>query len=154
MIRLFLVFIVIYVAFTAISFNYAKAFKIKNRIIDFVEQNEIIDLNNYFAKGNGKNLSKLDEILESANYNKECKNGDGTINNGAGELNGYCYRGIVLTPVNKTDKYIEYQINTYADWNLGVLNKLLALGGQSKNSNQIVNGAWEITGEAKVVLRK
>ena len=31
---------------------------------------------------------------------------------------------------------------------------LLALGGQSQNSKNIVNGAWEITGEAKVVIRK
>ena len=117
MIRLLLVFIVIYVAFAAISFNYAKAFKIKNRIIDYVEQNEIIDLNNFFVKGNGKNLSELDEILDSANYNKECKNSNGIIDNGAGEADSYCYRGIVITPKNRTDKYIEYEI-----YNLDQLN--------------------------------
>ena len=157
MIRLFLVFIVIYVAFTAISLNYAKAFKIKNRIIDFVEQNEIIDIKNYFAQGSGKNLLALDKILDDANYNKECKNGNGIIDNVDGEPDGYCYRGIVIQPINNTndtDRYVEYQIYTYADWNLGTLNMLLALGGQSKNSRNVVNGAWEITGEAKVVIRK
>ena len=45
MIRLFLVFIVIYVAFTAVSLNYAKAFRIKNEIISFIEENEITSLN-------------------------------------------------------------------------------------------------------------
>ena len=44
MIRLMLVFVFIFVAFTAISLNYAKAFRIKNKVIDFVEQEEIMDL--------------------------------------------------------------------------------------------------------------
>ena len=35
MFRLMLVFIVIYVAFTAISFKYAKSFRVKNSVIDF-----------------------------------------------------------------------------------------------------------------------
>ena len=39
MVRLFLVFIVIYVAFTAVSLNYAKAFRLKNKLIDYVEEN-------------------------------------------------------------------------------------------------------------------
>ena len=159
MIRLLLVFIVIYVAFAAISLNYAKAFRIKNQIIDFVETNEITDLNQYFSKANGKNLSGLNKILDNANYNKECKNGNGIIKTEEGIQDGYCYRGIVIKEIKPQDKamkdkYIIYEINTYADWNLGSLNMILALGGQSKNSKNIVNGAWEITGEAKIVKRK
>ena len=42
--NLLLVFIFIFVAFSAVSLNYAKAFKLKNDIIDFIETNEIIDL--------------------------------------------------------------------------------------------------------------
>lgn len=154
MIRLFLVFIVIYVAFSAISLNYAKAFRIKNQVIDFVEEKDITDLGTFFGKANGKNLSDLDKILDKNNYNKECKNGNGIIDNGPGEPNGYCYRGIVIQQIGSTDRYAIYQINTYADWNLGSLNMILSLGGQSQNSRNIVNGAWEITGEAKVVKRK
>ena len=67
MIRLFLVFIFIFVAFAAVSLNYAKAFKLKNSVIDFVEKEEIIDLNNI-------NLDNFDnEVLKNSNYNITCQ---------------------------------------------------------------------------------
>ena len=41
MIKLFLVFIIIYVGFTAVALNYAKAFKAKNIVVEYLENNEI-----------------------------------------------------------------------------------------------------------------
>ena len=41
MIRLMMVFIVVYVGFGAISLNYAKTFRLKNKIIDIIEQESI-----------------------------------------------------------------------------------------------------------------
>lgn len=153
MIRLMLVFIFIYVTFTAISLNYAKAFRIKNKVIDFVEQEEILNLN-ALSQGNGAKLQKLDKILTSAKYNKECTNGNGLIRREPGMSQAYCYRGIIIEKESETDRTIVYNVYTYADWNLGTLNMLLALGGQSQNSKNIVNGAWEIAGQAKVTKRK
>ena len=155
MIRLMLVFVFIFVAFTAISLNYAKAFRIKNRIIDFVEQEEILSLDDLFKRGNGNKLKKLDKILDNANYNKECTGVgiNGQITSEAGESIGYCYRGIVIEEAEVIDKTIKYNVYTYADWNLGTLNMILALGGQSPNSKYVINGSWEITGTAKVVKR-
>ena len=43
MIRLFLVFIFIYIMFSAVSLNYAKAFRLKNSVIDYLEKNEILE---------------------------------------------------------------------------------------------------------------
>ena len=149
MIRLLLVFIVIYVAFTAISLNYAKAFRIKNKVIDFVEQEQLLSINDLDA-GNGKKLAKLDDILDTANYNKTCTNGNGIITKAAGESPAYCYRGIVIEQTEVKQSSVTYNIYTYADWNLGTLNMILALGGESQNSRNIVNGAWEISGQAKV----
>lgn len=40
MIKLMLIFLVIYVCFIAIALNYAKAFKAKNGIIDYIERYE------------------------------------------------------------------------------------------------------------------
>ena len=60
MIRLFLVFIFIYMFFTAIALNYAKAFKVKNRIIDYLEDNEIMDLNGQ----NASEYDKMDKFIE------------------------------------------------------------------------------------------
>jgi len=153
MIRLLLVFIVIYVAFTAISLNYAKAFRVKNKVIDFVEKNEITNLDSFFSTGNGNNVSKLDNLLESANYHQTCKNGDG-LKYEEGQKPGYCYKGIFIKPIRTQDNIIYYEINTAADWNLKSLNMILSLGGRKQNSEDVINGSWIITGEAKVNVRK
>ena len=47
--NLLLVFIFIYVAVTAVSLNYAKAFRAKNAVIDFIEQKEVTDLDKMFG---------------------------------------------------------------------------------------------------------
>ena len=161
MFNLFIIFIFIYVAFAAVSLNYAKAFRLKNSLINFVEENEIIDLSH---KNFDKHLDELDEILDNANYNKTCDsiNETETVTNIDGRAAKYCYRGILIERVSTAkeekiagtnSKLIEYKITTYADWNLGVLNKLLALNGQKDNSQAMINGSWQITGEAQVVDR-
>jgi len=158
MIRFLLVFLFIFVAFSAIQLNYAKAFKLKNKVIDFVETNEVIDLNSTYFKQ--KLDTELKQILEEANYNKKCNNGNGQIISEEGFTSGYCYNGIVIIQKEipqphpgTTSKIINYQIETYVDWNLGILNRVLALGGQKENSQSYVTGGWKIVGEAKVVAR-
>lgn len=158
MIRLFLVFIFIYVAFAAVSLNYAKGFKIKNQVIDFIEENEIIDLGG--PNFNNK-LDDLGKILDDANYNNTCE----SINKAEGskkennQVIEYCYRGIVITKESQvkhpgTDaEDINYKISVHVDWNIGVLNKILVLGGQKENSQESANGSWTIVGKAKVVKR-
>ena len=158
MIRLFLVFIFIYVAFAAVSLNYAKAFRIKNKVIDFIEKNEIIDLGS--SNFNNK-LDELEKILDNANYNITCE----SINKTEGprkennKVEEYCYRGIVIEVENRekhrgTDaEDINYKISVHVDWNLGALNKILLLGGQKEDSQGTISGGWTIVGEANVVKR-
>ena len=155
MIRLMLVFVFIFVAFTAISLNYAKAFRIKNKIIDFVEQEEIMDLDEIFISASNSRIEKLNKILNDAKYNKECQKVDenGQIFREAMDGKAYCYRGIIIEQSNMINNTIVYNVYTYADWNLGALNLILALGGRSRNSEHVVNGSWEISGEARVVKR-
>ena len=155
--NLLLVFIFIYVAFTAVSLNYAKAFRVKNSVIDFIEQSEIKDLDDYFGKSMAtKDKTKLDNILTDASYNKTCTTNDEITTT---EGTGYCYNGIIILKdreekIEGTDsKIVYYKVKTYADWNLGALNKLLALAGKGEDSDTIVNGTWVINGEAKVVVK-
>lgn len=158
MIELFIVFIFIYVAFSAVSLNYAKAFRLKNSIISFVEEKEIIDLS---ESGMNSKLADLDLILQNANYNKTCD----AIGYTEGEIKendkavGYCHNGIVIKQISSNQiegtnsRLIKYEITTAANWNLGILNKLLVLGGRQENSDRGVVGFWKIKGEAEVVLR-
>ena len=153
MFNLLLVFIFIYVAFAAVSLNYAKAFKLKNSIISFIEENEIIDYRDINSN------EEFNAILENANYKKECNNGNGIIRSVEGFDIGYCYNGILLmseeTKIAGTNSSeINYQVMTFADWNLGALNKLLALAGKNANKQQYVDGTWTIKGTAKVIANK
>ena len=156
MTNLMLVFIFIYVAFTAVSLNYAKAYRVKNSIIDFIEENEIIEFNSSNFRDK---LGELDMILQNASYHKTCNEGNGNLVSTEGKIEGYCYNGIVILKDREeivegtNSKNIYYKVLTYADWNLGALNKILALGGRREDSEPVVSGTWEITGEAKVVKK-
>lgn len=145
MMRLMLAFIVIFVAFSAISLNYAKAFRVKNQIIDVVEQTEIQDINDISSQFN-----RIKAITNNADYNVNCNNE--FITNDAGQNIGICYNGIVISIDKKrsNNEYIYYNVITYGGWNLGVLNMLLALSGDSQDSQEPMRGAWAISGEAKV----
>ena len=68
MIRLMLVFIVIYVAFAAISLNYAKAFRIKNKVISYIEENDIQSFVPLFTAADDSQLNDLSNML---NYHRE-----------------------------------------------------------------------------------
>jgi len=156
MFNLFIVFIFIFVAFSAVSLTYAKAFKLKNSLISYIEEKEIISLN----LDNNK-LEGIDKILEDASYHKTCDSinkNEGINSSGEGLINEYCHNGVVIRIKEEYPKKIEgttsdlivYEIITYADWNLGVMNKLLALSGRTGEG---INGFWTIKGEAKVVAR-
>lgn len=156
-INLLLVFIFIYVTFTAVSLTYAKAFQIKNKVIDFIEQNEITSLDEGYLSSK---LAQLDSIIASANYNVACEDintEDGKVTDATGAVTGYCYKGIKINMIeNKTIEgtevsKIKYQITTGVTWNLGTLNKILVIGGESENSRGTVIGTWKITGEAVVI---
>jgi len=62
MIKLVLVFIIIYVSFMAVAVNYAKAFRVKNQIINILEQNQ------YSGPGDSKTLNLVERYLASAHY--------------------------------------------------------------------------------------
>ena len=156
MFNLFIVFIFIFIAFSAVSLTYAKAFRLKNSLISYVEEQEIISLNLDSDK-----LEEIDKILKGAGYYKTCDSIgtiEGKSESAEGNITEYCHNGIVIRIKGgepqkiegTTSKLIVYEIITFADWNLGVLNKLLALSGRTGKG---VNGFWTIKGEAQVVAR-
>ena len=154
MIKLFLVFIFIYVGFTAIALNYAKAFRVKNKIIDFIETNEIADLKAYIEEGSGANAGQLNKILKDANYTVSCRTTTGLNTNTVVETSdGFCYYGVLFSRVSgtsKSDKYVYYKVTTAVDWNLGVLNLILSFGGRPSDEDPLV-GTWKISGETRII---
>ena len=162
MIRLMLVFIVIYVAFAALSLNYAKAFKIKNSVISYIEENDIQDFGALFNSGESNKLNGLAEILDSYHYGVSCPDGKEGLINGNDHLapKRYCYHGVIIEEKtntvidgNKSNEIIKYDVSTFASWNLNFMNRILMLSGQNPNAKDVINGSWEINGEATVVKR-
>ena len=157
MLNLFLVFIFIYVAFSAVSLTYAKAFRVKNKVIDFIETNEIVSLST--TSFTTKLEEELKPILNSLGYNVACEGENGPVDKTGTTVNSYCYEGVTIeiqetqTIAGTTSKIIKYNVYTKANWNLGALNKILALGGKKQNSEDPITGTWTITGEAKVVSK-
>ena len=65
MIYVLLVFLAVYITFIAVAFNYARAFRVKNKVIDIIEQNEgIRDYND-----TGDVLGQIDTYLREVSYN-------------------------------------------------------------------------------------
>ena len=164
-----LVFIFIYVAVTAVSLNYAKAFRVKNAVIDFVEQREVTDLNTIFEPSvSSEDRDKLVTKLSNLSYYVTCEQigmtqtlAEQYQNNAADPYSSdkYCYNGVVFEEKSRetlsgtTSEIVHYEVTTYAYWNLGALNKLLALAGSGENSESPLMGVWAVRGDAKVVVK-
>ncbi|MGM9875634.1 MAG: hypothetical protein ACI310_00160 [Bacilli bacterium] len=123
MIKLMLIFLAIYIAFIAVALNYAKAFRVKNKIIDIIEQNEGIKQSDYIDTKEGSVIGDINTYLNSVSYYVNLTNIPANNNNNTLHCykNGYCieeYTG----PVNDgvTSKY--YKVTTYININFPFFN--------------------------------
>ena len=172
MLKLFIVFIFIYVFFIAIALNYAKAFKVKNKIIEYIETNEIVDLDNMSAKS----YEELEEFIRTEVYgdlkyhyssdtNNYCRNNDDSVcfpgitisGNTTGDIMSYndtrFFLGKKQSSVGsgntEVQVYAKYYIVTVAvPWEIGFLNKILELNNQS---GEVGTGSWTISGETRLI---
>lgn len=164
MIKIFLVFIFIYICFTSIALNYAKAFKVKNEVIEYLEKNEITDLKNmnasemqemedYFEK---QILSKLNYKVNEDNfcdYITYDPNTDYCNNIGIVILNKGAAPDTQDVPLSVSEGTY-HTVHTYIGWSTGFLKPLLALNGNNNENQAAVDGYWTISGETRVIVRK
>lgn len=136
MIKLVLVFIVIYVAFMAVAVNYAKAFRVKNNVINILEQSQ------YQL---GDDISEIDSYLSGVPYNlngntdvsSKCGSGTefGSKNgNSVLTMNGVCITQLGDVSNNK----IYYRVTSYISIEFPFFNIFMTL---------------PISGETKVIAR-
>lgn len=151
MVQILLVFIIIFVGFISISINYGKAFRVKNYVIDYLEENEISSLN---LSANAK-LELKTAIEEMAVKNKYVDSNSNICNQIEQTNKMICINGIVIEENSSVRKhgveYVYYTVNTYIGYNLGFFNSLLSLGRNKSTSS--INGYFRISGESKVIVR-
>lgn len=156
MIMIFLVFIMVYISFTAVALSYAKAFKVKNAVIDFLEEWEVDGLENIRADKMAEFESFIDsEIVGNKNYNMSgdrdfCKN-----NSKKGMLCSPVGIVISQSEADERTKGHYYTVYTYVGWDIGFFSKLAALNGNKKDPEVgDVTGTWKISGQTRLIVNK
>ena len=105
-IKLMLIFLMLYVSFMCVALSYARAFRVKNRIINIIEQHE------GYVMGQTTEIDrKIDEYLAGAGYHityDEVKNVSS-----CGELqgHGYCVVQMANNPTYyKVETYMVFKV--------------------------------------------
>ena len=132
MLKLALVFIIIYVSFMAIALNYAKAFRVKNGVINIIEQY------NFSGNRDTDTINRINTYLEKSNYNYGKDALKNYCNNSAGPgTDDYIFteRGACIIPRTRedtTDRY--YEILTFIHIQLPFLgiNFTVPIKGETK----------------------
>ena len=125
-IKLFLVFLATYIIFIGIALNFARAFRVKNNLIDIIEQNEGINNMDYVNVDNGV-IGKIEARLRSVGYNLtgkvqavDCKLAFNIPVNETDENlhfynRGYCIRPSGVMPIDEDIDAEYYQVATFVD---------------------------------------
>lgn len=124
MIKLALIFIIIYVSFMAVAINYAKAFRVKNGVINIVEQYQ------YSGSPTDTAIQKIDDYLADIGYD---------YSSSKSQLQGHCSggnfidRGVCIVNKGDTDNPY-YKVTTYIYIELPFfqINMTIPISGETK----------------------
>ena len=148
MIKLFIVFIIIYVGFTAVALNYAKAFKAKNIVIEYLENNEISSLDMPAAEEIKFRKYVELEVVDKLGYvfPNRLKNCNSKTTK--------CFEdiGIKIEQRNSSSKNklgVYYRVTTYFGFQLPSFDRLFAISGRSGGDD--LAGVWTIVGETRPI---
>ena len=124
-IKLALIFIIIYVSFMAVAINYAKAFRVKNGVINILEQYQ------YSGVANDPALEQVHTYLNSVPYHygdnvnilNHCQNQGGNLTE-----DGAC----IVTKGSEESRY--YRVITYIsiDFPFFQLHMIIPISGETK----------------------
>lgn len=123
MIKLGLIFLVVYISIMAAAINYAKAFRVKNQIINIVEQQQ------FEGPTDQKTITKIDDYLASVAYNFSGQNSlESKCKSLAGDDKEYTYteRGACIITNGTIGKFGNssryYKVVTFIDININFFN--------------------------------
>lgn len=124
MIKLLLIFIVIYISFMAVAVNYAKTFRVKNQLINILEQTQY--------DGRPSTIEAIDDYLASVPYNlgtndavqAKCKKEENSV---------FTERGVCIVPKG-TSASRYYKVIAYMsiDFPLFNIHMIVPISGETK----------------------
>ena len=169
MLMIFLVFIFVYISFTAVSLSYARAFKVKNAVISYLEESEIKSLKDMSATQLQDFENFIDqEIIGNSNYDmsrynicRDYPTEDGksrTKTDDNNKIIGRCLKvGIQIDESEQDDRTggYYYTVTTFLGWDIGFLSKLASLNGNGSDPDGgRVAGTWKISGQTRLIVNK
>lgn len=131
MIKLVLVFIVIYITFMGVAIEYAKVFRVKNQVINMLEQSQ-------YKIGDTSVEDKIDTYLSSVPYNRAGTIGvENKCNNSITENNSYKYitRGVCIEQFvddNAVNAHFKVTVYISIDFPFFGINMTLPISGETK----------------------
>ena len=138
MIYVLIVFLAVYIVFVAVAFNYARAFRVKDKIMDIIEQNEgISDFSNTSGEI-GQIESYLNKISYRVNGISESNcNGFDYIN----EDRGYCIAKIDQNSSidGITSSYYKVRTFVYIEFPFLKLKFTIPVNGETRRIERINN---------------
>lgn len=139
MIKLLLIFLAVYAIFIAIAINYAKAFRVKNKILDIIEQNEGIDPTN----NSDRAKIQINEYMNSISYNVINGNSDivARVNN---DCSGYSFidttRGYCIEEKEEGTDASYYKVRTFVTINIPLIRNLsftIPISGETRKIEKV-----------------
>ena len=133
--QVILAFVLLINGYMAYSVNYTRAFRVKNQIINIIEQ--------YEGPENDEGKAKINQYVRTMNYDvskklKKKKRGEGFTC----FQEGWCYRGTNVSTADadgdRTGTY--YTVVTFVNIDIPVINNLIGLGN-----------FLEVTGETRTI---
>ena len=137
MIYVLIIFLSVYIVFVAVAFNYARAFRVKNKVLDIIEQNEGIDNTEWTDQSGviGKINTYLGQMSYYVDLNKISNNNNDNLHC---YKKGYCIEEYSL---NSTDEInsVYYKVTTYVKIDLQVfrLNFTIPITGETRKIERI-----------------
>lgn len=117
-IKLMLIFLILYVSFICVALNYARAFRVKNRIINIVEQYE-----GYCGNTREKIADEINSYLASTGYSvseSAVENVKGDCLNDMGR--GYCIYSNISNFSDECTARNIYTVETYMIFTIPIIN--------------------------------
>lgn len=155
MIRIFLIFILVYILLTAVALNYAKAYRAKELIVAYLENNEIFDIGSMPAEDQNEMEEYFEKVLvHQLGYVTPLDPEDCSSEAGR-EV--YCFSpGIKLERVEKPNYAnklgVYYKVTTFYRYDIGFL-RAIKTADNSELDTTSDFGKWEISGETRPIVR-
>lgn len=137
--QLIIVFMLVFVAFLALTLNYTKAFKMKNEVLTIIEKYEGL------TTGDKGSIAIINNYLQSNGYSatKACPKGSygvenlnrSTIEKVTNNKKYYYCVSKVKQPLKNNDQNVYYRINTFFYFNLPVLGNLFTFDINGTTAN-------------------